>query len=236
MLRERATHKLKRGRMLSRHANRSCPRHDPLSAPSTHPLHYGPPDETARRALLVCLHYRGSPSRIRGWPGRSDRLRDGARRTAADRGARRGQRRHSTARSTSRRGPPRRWRTTSSRTTRAKESRPPTTPRSASSTTTRRSISACSPRTTSPAGIIVNDLKKDFNTGTSDGFRVILDTFPDGATATSSPPTRPARSGTRRWRTRGARTTSTGTASGTCATRITEIGLVSPRSGFRSGR
>ena len=31
-----------------------------------------------------------------------------------------------------------------------------------------------------PAGIIVSDLKKDFNTGTSDGFRVVLDTFRDG--------------------------------------------------------
>ena len=29
-----------------------------------------------------------------------------------------------------------------------------------------------------PAGIVVNDLKKDFNTGNSDGFRIILDTFP----------------------------------------------------------
>jgi hypothetical protein len=31
-----------------------------------------------------------------------------------------------------------------------------------------------------PGRIIVNDIKKDFNTGTSDGFRVILDTFHDG--------------------------------------------------------
>jgi hypothetical protein len=31
-----------------------------------------------------------------------------------------------------------------------------------------------------PGRIIVNDLKKDFNTGSSDGFRVILDTFDDG--------------------------------------------------------
>jgi hypothetical protein len=31
-----------------------------------------------------------------------------------------------------------------------------------------------------PGNIIVNDLKKDFNTGGSDGFRVILDTFSDG--------------------------------------------------------
>ena len=30
-----------------------------------------------------------------------------------------------------------------------------------------------------PSRIIVNDLKKDFNTGTSDGFRIILDTFHD---------------------------------------------------------
>ena len=92
MLRARATHKLKRGRMLSRHANRSCPRHDPLSAPVHPSVTLWPPDETTRRDLLVCLHYRGSPSRIRGRPGRSDRLRDGARRTAADRGPRRGQR------------------------------------------------------------------------------------------------------------------------------------------------
>jgi len=31
-----------------------------------------------------------------------------------------------------------------------------------------------------PSAIIVNDLKKDFNTGSSDGFRVVLDTFKDG--------------------------------------------------------
>ncbi len=31
-----------------------------------------------------------------------------------------------------------------------------------------------------PAGIIVSDLKKDFNTANSDGFRVIIDTFLDG--------------------------------------------------------
>src|SRR5688572_14752453 len=30
-----------------------------------------------------------------------------------------------------------------------------------------------------PARLIVNDIKKDFNTGTSDGFRIILDTFHD---------------------------------------------------------
>src|SRR5262245_14840085 len=30
-----------------------------------------------------------------------------------------------------------------------------------------------------PGGIIVTDLKKDFNTGSSDGFRVIIDTFGD---------------------------------------------------------
>ena len=31
-----------------------------------------------------------------------------------------------------------------------------------------------------PSKIIVNDLKKDFNTGSSDGFRIVLDTFHDG--------------------------------------------------------
>jgi hypothetical protein len=31
-----------------------------------------------------------------------------------------------------------------------------------------------------PARIIVNDLKKDYNTGQSDGFRIVLDTFHDG--------------------------------------------------------
>src|ERR671918_279709 len=30
-----------------------------------------------------------------------------------------------------------------------------------------------------PSRIIVNDIKKDFNTGNSDGFRIILDTFHD---------------------------------------------------------
>ena len=61
---------------------------------------------------------------------------------------------------------------TSSRTIRAKASRPRTTPRCASSTTTRRSTSACSPKTTEPGRIIVNDLKKDFNT---DGERRLPD-------------------------------------------------------------
>ena len=28
-----------------------------------------------------------------------------------------------------------------------------------------------------PAKLVVNDLKKDYNTGNSDGFRVVLDTF-----------------------------------------------------------
>ena len=30
-----------------------------------------------------------------------------------------------------------------------------------------------------PAGIIVNELRKDFNTGTADGFQVVIDTFHD---------------------------------------------------------
>jgi uncharacterized protein DUF5916/cellulose/xylan binding protein with CBM9 domain len=34
-------------------------------------------------------------------------------------------------------------------------------------------------RDAEPSAIIVNDLKKDFNTGSSDGFRVIIDTFAD---------------------------------------------------------
>jgi hypothetical protein len=34
-------------------------------------------------------------------------------------------------------------------------------------------------RDAEPSGIIVNDLKKDFDTGRSDGFRVIIDTFDD---------------------------------------------------------
>jgi hypothetical protein len=35
-------------------------------------------------------------------------------------------------------------------------------------------------RDAEPAKIIVNDLKKDYNTGGSDGFRIVLDTFHDG--------------------------------------------------------
>src|SRR6185503_4942914 len=31
-----------------------------------------------------------------------------------------------------------------------------------------------------PSKIIVSDLKKDYNTGSSDGFRIVLDTFHDG--------------------------------------------------------
>ena len=34
-----------------------------------------------------------------------------------------------------------------------------------------------------PSKIIVSDLKKDYNTGTSDGFRIVLDTFHDGRNA-----------------------------------------------------
>ena len=72
-----------------------------------------------------------------------------------------------------------RWHTASSRTIRGRASRPPSTPRCASSTTTTPSISACSRKTISLSRLVVNDLKKDFNTGSSDGFRIILDTFHD---------------------------------------------------------
>src|SRR5436190_12728724 len=34
-----------------------------------------------------------------------------------------------------------------------------------------------------PSKIIISDLKKDYNTGSSDGFRIVLDTFHDGRNA-----------------------------------------------------
>ena len=76
-----------------------------------------------------------------------------------------------------------------------------------------------------PDSIIVSDLKKDYNTGSSDGFR-------DRPRHVSRRPQRlPVRHQSRRrevgradGRTRGARTTRTGTASGTSKTRITETG------------
>ena len=47
------------------------------------------------------------------------------------------------------------------------------------STTTTRSTSACSPRTIKPGEIIINELRKDFNTGNSDSFQIVIDTFHD---------------------------------------------------------
>jgi hypothetical protein len=49
-----------------------------------------------------------------------------------------------------------------------------------------------------PGAIIVNDLKKDFNTDSNDGFRVVLDTSRTAATAISSRSIPLARSGMRR--------------------------------------
>ena len=69
--------------------------------------------------------------------------------------------------------------TGSCRTIRARASRRPTTPRSGCSTTIARSTSACSPRIREPGEIIVNELRKDFNTGNADGFQVVIDTFHD---------------------------------------------------------
>ena len=64
--------------------------------------------------------------------------------------------------------------------------------------------------------IIVSDLKKDFNIDTQRRLpRRSSTPSTTGGTAISSPPIPPAPSGTRRWPTRGARTTRTGTASGT---------------------
>ena len=37
----------------------------------------------------------------------------------------------------------------------------------------------CFARDDQPSRIIVNDLKEDFSTGNSDGFRIVLDTFHD---------------------------------------------------------
>jgi hypothetical protein len=42
-----------------------------------------------------------------------------------------------------------------------------------------RLTSACSREIPSPAEIIVNELRKDFNTGNADGFQVVIDTFHD---------------------------------------------------------
>ena len=66
-----------------------------------------------------------------------------------------------------------------------------------------------------PSNIIVSDLKKDYNTGSSDGFRIVLDTFHDERNGYQFATNPAARNGTRRCRTKGARTTRTGTASGT---------------------
>ena len=123
----------------------------------------------------------------------------------------------------------------SSRTIRAKASRPRTTPRCACSTTTTRSISACSPRTTEPGRIIVNDLKKDFNTDNSDGFRIILDTFHDERNGYQFA-TNPAGA---KWDAQMANEGRENNANWDgiwdVATRIGET-AGTPRSGFRSGR
>ena len=42
-----------------------------------------------------------------------------------------------------------------------------------------RCSSACSPKTIEPDEIIINELRKDFNTGTSDNFQIVIDTFHD---------------------------------------------------------
>ena len=87
-----------------------------------------------------------------------------------------------------------------------------------------------------PGRIIVNDLKKDFNTGTSDGFRVILDTFPTSATAISSPSTRPARSGTRRWSNEGRENNANWDGIWDVRDARSPRRAGTRRSGFRSGR
>jgi cellulose/xylan binding protein with CBM9 domain len=56
-----------------------------------------------------------------------------------------------------------------------------------------------------PRGIVVNDLRKDFEEQNQDDFEVLLDTFGDRAMATSSSPTPPARRRTARSRTKAVR-------------------------------
>ena len=76
-------------------------------------------------------------------------------------------------------GQPRRSPRASFRTIPARASRPRSTPKCGCSTTTTRSTSACSPKTDEPGEIIVNELRKDFNTANADGFQIVIDTFHD---------------------------------------------------------
>jgi hypothetical protein len=110
-----------------------------------------------------------------------------------------------------------------------------------------------------PGQLIVNDLKKDYATGGSDGFTVILDTFHDGRNGyqfatnpagakcetpdagetfpprISSRPIPPAPSGTRRCPMKAGKTTPTGMASGMWRRRSARPAGM-PKSGFRSAR
>ena len=60
-----------------------------------------------------------------------------------------------------------------------RRSRRRSTPKCGWSMTTTRCTSACSPRTINRTSIIISELRKDFNTGNSDSFIVIIDTFKD---------------------------------------------------------
>jgi hypothetical protein len=68
-----------------------------------------------------------------------------------------------------------------------------------------------------PDGIIISELRKDFNTGTGDSFQVVIDTFKDERNGYQFAINPAGAKWTRRWPMRGARTTATGTACGTSA-------------------
>ena len=85
----------------------------------------------------------------------------------------------STASSMSRHGRRRRWRPTSCRTIRARASRRRSRPRCRLLYDDRALYIGVFAKDPEPGAIIINELRKDFNTGTADGFQVVIDTFHD---------------------------------------------------------
>ena len=109
--------------------------------------------------------------------------------------------------------------------------------RSAAALRRRRAVSsACSPRTIEPDEIIINELRKDFNTGNSDSFQVVIDTFHDERNGYQFAVNPAGAKWDAQMSNEGRETrTATGTASGTCG-RASPKTAGMPRSAFRSAR
>ena len=138
-----------------------------------------PPCSSTVHEFSVLRAGAGAPFSTRRGPDQRHRLRHRAAATESCRPRARAAASSSMAGSTNRPGRSRRSPRTSFRTTRARERRRRSTPKCVCSMTRTRSTSACSRRTISPDEIIINELRKDFNTGNGDSFQVVIDTFKD---------------------------------------------------------